>query len=87
MVEKRGRMSVARIAGVRAPASAFAFDQAAGTATVAPPAPFSGSASLQRNADGSKAWAGPLSVDVLGADPVTLAGPRFKAGFMDDSAD
>ncbi len=82
--ERRGRMEVLRLAGVKAPLSAFTFNHVAGTATLTPPAPFTGSATFQRNADGSKSWTGSLSVSLLGSEPVFLAGPRFRAGLVPD---
>lgn len=82
--ERRGRMEILRLAGVKAPLSAFAFDHTTGTATLTPPAPFTGSATFQRGPDGSKAWSGSLSVPLLGSEPVLLAGPRFRAGLAPD---
>ncbi len=77
-VERRGPMRIVRATGAKAPLSAFSFDHDAGTATLTPPAPFTGSATFQRNTDGSSSWTGSLSVPVLGADPVILTGARFR---------
>ena len=49
------------------------------TATVSPPAPFSGTATFTRTHESTFAWTGDLSVAFPGIDPVRLAGPRFGA--------
>jgi hypothetical protein len=78
--EPRGAMRIVRGAGVlKGPASTFIVDPKAGTATVQPPFPFSGSATLANNPDGSKSWTGSLSVELLGVGPVSLIYPTFKA--------
>lgn len=76
--EKRGRISISRSISANGPASDFIFNSAFSAATVAPPAPFVGSASFQRNADGSTSWTGSLSVPLPGRGMVRLAGPNFK---------
>jgi hypothetical protein len=55
------------------------------TATVAPPAPFHGSAAFQRMPGGNNAWTGSLSVNLPGAGQVALAGPDFSARLCQDS--
>jgi hypothetical protein len=80
--EQNGPIEIGRGALVVAPVSSFPFDHASGTATATPPAPFSGSATLGTRPDGSKSWEGSLSVALLGADPVTLAGPDFQAKLL-----
>jgi hypothetical protein len=80
--ERQGAMLIGRGALVKGTPTAFLFDHASGTATVQPPLPFSGSASLATRPDGSKGWEGTLSVPLLGADPVTLAGPEFQAELL-----
>jgi hypothetical protein len=57
----------------------FLFDNALSSATVTPPAPFSGTASFQRNADGSTTWAGDLAASFPGKPDVALTGPTFTA--------
>lgn len=78
VTEKREGMSIGRGAIVSAPTSAFRRDVAAGTATVTPPAPFTGSATLTR--DGAEsAWEGDLQVPLLGGGaPIVLTGPEFQ---------
>jgi hypothetical protein len=78
--EHKAAMRIVREAGVfKGPASAFLVDPKAGTATVQPPFPFSGSATLANNPDGSQSWTGSLSVELLGVGPVSLIYPTFKA--------
>jgi hypothetical protein len=78
--EQKGAMRIVREANVlKGPASTFLVDPKAGTATVQPPFPFSGSATLANNPDGSKSWTGSLGVELLGIGPVSLIYPTFKA--------
>jgi hypothetical protein len=85
--ERLGPVRIFRIAAAKAPFSTFAFDHKAGTATLTPPAPFTGSGAFQRNADGSASWTGTLSAPLLGIDPVTLAGPGFEPVLAPDFPD
>jgi len=58
--------------------SRFRFDRDYRTATVSPPAPFSGTAKFERGAEGTKSiWAGSLSVSFPGEPGVPLAGSLF----------
>jgi hypothetical protein len=56
--EKHGRISISRSRTVWAGASAFAYDPLLRTATLAPPAPFAGSASFHRGAAPANRWGG-----------------------------
>jgi hypothetical protein len=77
--DHRTGMSIIRAATVTAPARAFEWDFAEGTATVAPSAPFSGTATFTRHADGRKSFTGSLRVPLLGiAKPVAMAGAAFN---------
>lgn len=76
--EKAGRVSILRIVAAVGPAGDFAFDDALTTATVSPPAPFTGAGSFRRNGDGSTTWTGNLSVPVPGLGTIDLTAPRFK---------
>jgi len=79
-VQEQGEaMKIARFAILTAAPSTFLFDHAKGTATVRPPRPFSGSASFERRRGGSPTWTGSLKVRLLGADPLALTGPGFRA--------
>lgn len=82
--ERRGSMRIDRGGFAKAPAPSFLVDPVAGTATVQPPLPFSGSATLASNPDGSKSWTGTLSLDLLGIGPVSLIYPKFKAGIAEN---
>jgi|GEM_PF-1163000 len=82
--EEAGGMKILRGGAVKAPPTAFQPDLAAGAATLAPPFPFTGSASLARNPDGTSSWSGDLSLSVLGGGSVPLAGAAFKAFLAKD---
>ena len=85
--EKQGAMLIGRGAFVTGPPTSFVFDHAAGTATVQPPAPFSGTAALVTRPDGTKGWEGTLSVPLLGADPISLVGPEFTVELLNEFDD
>lgn len=76
--EKAEGMSILRSAGSVGPAADFVFDNALTAATLTPPAPFTGTASFQRAADGSTTWTGNLSAPLPGLGAVNLTEPRFK---------
>jgi hypothetical protein len=82
--EHRESMEIFRLAALPAPTSTFLFNHAAGTASVHPPWPFSGSASFKRRRKGPPAWSGSLKVALLGADPIALTGPGFQASLVRD---
>ena len=48
-------------------------------ATISPPAPFSGTASISTRPDAGPEWVGDLAVELPGAGTVRLAGPRFRS--------
>src|SRR6187551_3410812 len=68
---------------ITAPAApeTFSFDEALTTATVSPPSPFHGAATLITGADGKTAWSGSLSATILGRQ-VPLSGPGFKSALQ-----
>lgn len=76
--EERGDLVIARSVVQGGPASQCSYAESNATLNVAPEAPFDGTASYHRNADGSTTWLGSLSVPMLGRGPVPLAGPSFK---------
>ncbi len=49
------------------------------SATVAPPAPFSGSAAFELQDSHTSTWTGDLAVELPGVGEVRLAGPRFRS--------
>ncbi|HEV7399632.1 MAG TPA: hypothetical protein VGN84_05115 [Solirubrobacterales bacterium] len=73
-----GSLGVFRGVSVRASPATFAFDNTLSSAGVTPPAPFSGSGSLQRGSTGAKALTGSLAVSFPGEPNVPLTDPRFK---------
>jgi hypothetical protein len=48
------------------------------SATVEPPAPFTGSATFQQESADEFSWTGDLAVELPGVGEVTLAGPKFE---------
>jgi hypothetical protein len=80
---------VVRSAKAVAGKGSFAFDDALSSATVTPPAPFSGRGSFSKGPEGSSSsWTGSLSAAFPGAT-VSLAGPSFRAKFfrLEDPSD
>jgi hypothetical protein len=53
------------------------------TATIAPPAPFSGSATLEAPSRQTATWSGDLAVDLPATGEVPLTGPGIAAGLCD----
>jgi hypothetical protein len=80
LAEKREGMTVARGLQLAAGSSAFHWNPERGTATLRPPAPFTGSATYARRGhDGHGTWKGSLGMPILGGEPVKLAGSEFRA--------
>lgn len=78
--EKREGMSVARGVEMAAGSGAFRWNLEKGTATVRPPAPFTGSATFTRHGhEGQGTWRGSLAMPIFGGEPVKLAGGSFRA--------
>jgi hypothetical protein len=77
-VESREGMEIGRLTIAYAGASTFAFDHAAGTATVHPPPPFSGHATFKRRPRGRDLWRSTIRAPLLGVDPVSPRGPSFR---------
>ncbi len=79
--DRTGRVTVDHQVEVAAPEAdvQLADGPLSETATVSPPAPFSGTATFTRTHESTFAWTGDLSVAFPGIDPVRLAGPRFGA--------
>jgi hypothetical protein len=76
--ESRGSMAEVRFAVAIAPSETFVSDDALTSATVSPPAPFHGKGSYSAAPDGTKSWAGPLSVSFPGAPRFPLTGTQFE---------
>jgi hypothetical protein len=81
--ETRGEMDIARTALSGGPLSQCPYDETSGTFIATPDRPFSGSATFQRNADGSTSWLGPLAVPMLGLGVVPLTGPGFTGKLLE----
>lgn len=78
--ERREGMWVARGVELTAGSGAFRWNFEKGTATLRPPAPFTGWASFSRRGNGAPGtWKGSLAMPILGGDPVRLAGAGFRA--------
>lgn len=74
------RLALVRLAAaVGSPADLLASDSLS-TATVTPPAPFSGEGSFRHADDGTKSWTGSLAASFPGAPGVPLTGPQFEVG-------
>lgn len=80
LAEEREGMTVARGVQLSAGAGAFRWNLEKGTATLRPPAPFTGSATFTRHGDdGHGTWKGSLGMPILGGEPVELTGGEFRA--------
>lgn len=77
--EEAEGMEVTRVTYARAGARAFVFDHAAGTASVSPPRPFSGSATFERRPHSRDLWRSTIEVPLLGADPLSVRAPAYRA--------
>jgi hypothetical protein len=80
-VHRRG-VSIIRSINADAKSEAFATSEENGlitSATIAPPAPFNGTATFQRTRGSKGSWTGTLTGDFPGRGDVTLAGPEFSA--------
>lgn len=76
--ERRGRMQIARFAFVPAKEASFSFDESLSMATIAPPAPFSGTATFQRAPGGPGSLTGSLSVLLPGTARIPLVGAAYR---------
>jgi len=74
-----GSIGIARIALATAKQGAFSSDDSLSRATVAPPVPFTGTASFEHGSGSSKSWTGSLAVSFLGEPHLPLAGAPFEA--------
>ncbi len=74
-----GAVGVIRSVKVQADPSVFSVDDTLSSASVNPPAPFSGTGAYQQGPGNTKGWTGSLAVSFLGAPRVPLTGPPFVA--------
>jgi hypothetical protein len=75
--ETHGEMLITREVAVEGPSTGFAFTTGLDSATLSPPAPFSGSATFTRIDDFASRWQGPLAVSLPGRANVPLTGRAF----------
>ncbi|MGH2936738.1 MAG: hypothetical protein ACRDPE_01295 [Solirubrobacterales bacterium] len=81
-IEEKEGMRIARGATLRTRAGSFRHNPKAGTATLKPPAPFTGWARLTPGRGGRGIWEGTLRVPTLEGRPIELTGPAFRARFL-----
>ena len=82
VTEHRGRITITRSANAFAePSTLVVSDPSTSptTASVAPPAPFAGTATLERAGGNPSTWSGDLSADLPGLGAVPMAGPSFSS--------
>lgn len=84
LVGEEEGMREARGAIVRAGPMSFRRNLKADTATLKPPGPFSGWARLTPGPDGKGTWEGSLTLPILGAEPIELTGPDFRARLYEE---
>jgi hypothetical protein len=77
--EERGKMQIFRSTSLWAGAEAFQYDPLLKTATLDPPAPFSGEAQFGRGAAPANRWTGNLAVDLPGRSNVRLSSAGTRA--------
>lgn len=82
MMERRDRIQISRETSFTHPAAALDWAPNLGTATLAPPAPFSGAARYRRNAKLGNQWTGNLQIDFPGRSGVPLTGARFNPSLV-----
>lgn len=76
--ERRNGILIARAVGKFADAPSLDYDRGLRTATLDPPAPFSGSARFRREGERSRRWTGSLRVDLPGRANVSLTRPDLQ---------
>jgi hypothetical protein len=75
--EHRGEMEIHRATWIWASADVLRYDRRLRTATVKPPAPFSGHGSFRSRDRGRNLWTGNLTVDLPGRSDVPMTGRGF----------
>ncbi len=75
-----GSIGVIRFVKSEARPSLFSFDGILSSASVKPPAPFSGTGAYEQGPGNAKSWTGSLAVSFLGAPHVPLTGSSFVVG-------
>lgn len=88
--EHREGVSIDHSADVTAPSKTFTVSPLGSTpisATVSPPAPFSGAASFEETTEGHGTWTGDLEAELPGVGQVPLTGPTYSANFCRSGLD
>jgi hypothetical protein len=85
-VEEAEGMRITRGATLSVGPGAFHHNLKAGTATLKPPAPFTGWARMTPGRGGKGTWEGTLKIPTLGGSPIELTGPAFRARFVNERA-
>lgn len=81
--DKEG-MDIGRVTAVQAGASAFTFNHRAGTASIHPPAPFTGSGFFKRRPHRRDLWRSSIQVPLLGAEPIDMREGGFRATLVNE---
>ncbi|HST68731.1 MAG TPA: hypothetical protein VLI94_03625 [Solirubrobacterales bacterium] len=79
--EKREKMEITRGISVLARPGRFVFDHDAGTASIDPPRPFTGTATYKRR-PGRDLWRSTLRVPLFGAPPLHIRGKKVVANLV-----
>jgi hypothetical protein len=75
-------ISIERFTSLWMPGVGFTYDRHLRTATVRPPAPFTGSARFDLRKKGGQRWSGDLTVDLPGRADVPLTGTSLRAALI-----
>jgi hypothetical protein len=76
--EQHGEIRIERSVDGRYGSSIFTYDPHLSTATLAPPAPFSGRGVFRRAASPANRWSGNLRIDFAGRSNVRVTGDRYR---------
>jgi hypothetical protein len=77
--ERHGPIRIRRVVAATAPAGAFSFDPKLRSASLAPPAPFAGTATFLRDAPVHRRLGGNLTIDFPGSSNFPIAGRGLRA--------
>lgn len=82
--EESEGMDILRLTYADAGPAAFTFNHKAGTASVHPPAPFTGSGIFKRRPHSPDLWRSNLQVPFLGDDPIDMSDGDYRAALVKD---
>jgi hypothetical protein len=88
--ERREGVSIDHSADLTAPSKTFTVSPLGSdpiSATVSPPAPFSGTASFEETTEGHGTWTGDLKAELPGVGQVPLTGPTYSANLCRSGLD